>query len=798
MTRKNQQLMHSYRLDGEASIPSRGCFSSFVKGNNRPSRNSLQSDPDPNGSFQPDDSEHYNPNNDSSNISHGSSNKSMSLYNSLYGLLDKHHVANNESFQTAGTGRTEGSIGSKTNKSSKVRSRVNVICGLKPSSHKGHQAQSSRNNPNRNGEDTMDTRSCSQRSQVGLLDNESRQGDSAISSSSFDGRSWKTAKSSGASSSSISESQLAYGHGPPRPYATIYNEMEENGAFPSFPNSSFETPEDEIPKKQLSRKGAVSHAFKGCVQIRKKKDATRHKREEQSNPHVNSLSRRDSRTSSSNTDTMPHIPEGAHYPKFNTSIVTEDENFSQIIFVNDEEGRSDFENDGGTPTRNVRDPNVHPFSTYEMSRQAQSASHARNHNNQQYDYGVTKGSNPNLTMEYGPPPDQRERLNRSPIKSPREFKHEEHFLDTLANTLTTNYNTLQENIHQLTGKPEFQRLMGQGQQHGSVPKVVDFGLDQSDLVSEFDMGSTSGGKYNNNIMPKVKEDSNDYGPKKSVRRMTNYSSSMGRPPQAPKLTRRAPTPPEKFDNSERFQYAGYDNDETDQSPADRRNLPRRSLFDQDEDDNEPRMSRSPRCKTPLALSEAFEKFGIDDRLFSGRSNPGNAFDFDQSDDEEEGEREFGQAPAYGRVSPPHQQQNVQSIENMPSPTKIGLSPRRRKYDSSGSWREERRATNVKQNKLGLEGPTIERDRTDALSEVSSSISQITRRSDKYHGMIGLPSKSTTLDRQISGGSAQTQQWSNTGASKNHSSPYTNRQTSRLPPVNDEEALSNYSSASLAK
>lgn len=103
-----------------------------------------------------------------------------------------------------------------------------------------------------------------------------------------------------------------------------------------------------------------------------------------------------------------------------------------------------------------------------------------------------------------------------------------------------------------------------------------------------------------------------------------------------------------------------------------------------------------------------------------------------------------------------------------------------------------------QNKLGFEDPTIERDRRDTFSEVSSSISQITRRSDKYRGMIGLPIHGTTLDRQVSGGSAQTQQWSNTGASRNHSSPHTHRQTPRLSPVNDEEALSNYNSSSPLK
>ncbi len=800
-SRSRRHSHQTYHLDSGVSS-GRGCLRAFLKGGNGHGASSRKGPAG--GSFPCDDNDSYLYSTDGAS-SLGSQYKATSHYNSRYGLLEKNVNAMtvNDSFQTERTGRSEVSYGEKSQRSNrsysnyrdvrnmenhsknKVRNRVASVmtCGMKSASSGGTWGKTQ--DKTSKGDDYMydysDAISISQRSQAGLLEyqhsssmslsrngrNVSAQTRSTMSSSSFDARSLKSTKSSSASySTGPSDSRHnSYQHSDTNPYDYAFpSDIRETGAFPSF-EDSFETAAEEIHENmEQQRKGSMSNVLKGCVQIKKRKE--------------NGL--RGSENIMNNIPThMPHIPEGTQLPKFNTSIVTDDENFPQIIFANNEEEkkRKDF----GTPPkgRNGSDsyPNIQPFSSYEKQ--------PRSHNSQ---------TSPR-------------RRHPSPIKSPRAFKHEEQFLDTLANTLTTNYNTLQENVHQLTGKAEFQRLMEQTQnQSADVPNEVDFVVDESDLVSEFDMQSTSGGKLGNPISVNVpgngnhvRGDKSDYGPIRKVKR-------GGRPPPPP------PPPPRKHSSNQYNPHQLYQiNDEYDNSPRqnqdehfrypdgtsphrpDITDLPCKSLFKGDDDHQVQRQIHADSTynldgPAPLALAEAFEDFGMDDRLYPNHGASKQSIHFDSlgNDDRNGGSdhdhnRQHHSATFRSLPSKPR----VDSIEGLLSPTKVGLSTRRKKYGTSGEWREERRAISLEKNKEVFNRGSNDKNHKDSASEVGTTVSQMTRRSDKYRDIMmdGLPYKGgNKLDRQQSEGSTQTQQWSNTRTSMQQ-----NRPIPRLSPVDDEDS-----------
>ncbi len=808
-SRSRRNSHQTYHLDAGVSSGRGGCLRAFLKGGNGHSASSRKGPVG--GSFPCDDNDSYLYTTDGAS-SIGSHCKASSQYNSRYGLLEKNGntMAVNDSFQTERTGRSDLSYGEKSQRSTrsysnqrernghnmenhgknKVRNRVASVmtCGIKTASSSGTKGRTQDKISKVDDYDDSDAISFSQRSQAGLLDYQhssslsiSRNGRnlsaptrSTMSSSSIDARSWKTTKSSSASySTGASDSRHnSYHHSETNPYDYAYpSDIRETGAFPSF-ESSFETAAEEIHENmELQKKGSVSDVLKGCVQIKKRKENGMIRNGYHGGHDVDG----DHNMINNVPTHMPHIPEGTQFPKFNTSIVTDDENFPQIIFANDEGQKK--RNDFGTPTKGGSGsdtyPNIQPFSSYEKQ--------PRNHNSQ---------SSPR-------------RRHPSPIKSPREFKHEEQFLDTLANTLTTNYNTLQANVHQLTGKAEFQRLMEQAQhQSANIPDEVDFVIDDSDLVSEFGMQSTSGGRLGDPVTVNVPDNGNNVRGEKSDYGPIRKTKQGGRPPPPP--------PPRKQSSNQYNPHQLYKiNDEYDNSPRqnqdehfqcldgtsrrrpDMTDLPRRSLFNNDECRKEQHQEHSGSTydidgPTPLALAEAFEDFGMDDRLYSNHSKQSSQFDSEGGTNDHNGGSNHGHYhqqlhPASFRSSP--SKTMLGSIEGLPSPTKVGLSTRHKKYDSSGEWREDRRAMSLEKNKEVFNRD--DKDYKDSASEVATAVSQMTRRSDKYRDIMidGLPQNvGKTLDRQQSGGSTQTQQWSNTRTARQQT-----RQISRLTPVDDEES-----------
>ena len=732
-----------------------------------------------------------------------------------YGRLEKY--AANDSFETTRTGISDDTYGGPP-RGRKGRNRVsNAMCRMKlaPNPRESLQGQQ------------MDDMSFSQRSQVGLLCSDDN--DNGLSSSFADIETWKTVKTCASSTASSNG----------RSSGTNYQQQENfrmkdngNGAFPSEgSDDSFITAVEEIQHRKLS------HTFMGCMsQIKQRRDFTPETsfvtaEEEIPNRKLSSTFKacvpqiKKKRDFINNP--MPHIPEGSQPPKFNTSIVDEDSDFPQIIFANEaEDGMTDFEND----VRNGRSrgvPNIQPFSAYQMTTEP---------GRQEYDEcdecePTSPERNSNLN-----------RQNPSPIKSAREYRHEEQFLDNLASTLTPNYQDLQQHIYELTGKNELQRLMAQNQET-TIPDIVDFS-DQSDLVSEFGMASTSGGKYNDNANTMSFEPANDdYGPRSmQSNRVANYSNQhRGWQAQQAPSTKDSRAMNSQVEQRQMQWLQGGGNIEAAQK--------QRRLYDAEDADhtqhNGPYYGESARenfrrdelpakslvddsCDDEVEENDPIYAFG-GSGVSTAKIKPTTRFELDASEEVDHyrkprrGHRMPIPSTKINRraPSPPPMRPKEDSIDAMPSPTKVGLNARplmpstkinRRAHSppptrqdsidampsptkvglsarptndevSFEKWRECRRAV-ILQSNMERQKAASEQE---SSSDASSSISRFSR-SSKYREVLGAAYK-IQKERNFSVESNQTQKWSNT------SRP---RDSHISMPAHEEESHSAYSDTSRQK
>ena len=90
-------------------------------------------------------------------------------------------------------------------------------------------------------------------------------------------------------------------------------------------------------------------------------------------------------------------------------------------------------------------------------------------------------------------------------------------------------------------------------------------------------------------------------------------------------------------------------------------------------------------KTPLALSEGFEEFGID-RIYAGKHRPTDTFALDSSEEMSDISQQTSNTIGPSRsISPLPSRNKDESIDSMPSPTRVGLQSRPKKADV-GKWR----------------------------------------------------------------------------------------------------------------
>jgi len=553
------------------------------------------------------------------------------------------------------------------------------------------------------------------------------------------------------------------------------------------------------------RSTSLSSALKGCV------------------PHRKKITQFRSRSRSSLKSSMPHIPEGTQ-PQSQSHIPTYD--FPQIVFANEgnsQEDASELDRDG---SQSQSIPDIQPFSAYERHSQYGPqhgqhghGSHRNNsHHNNAQSHGQEEPIDPQMMQ------------NQSPIQSKKEYRHEEQFLDTLANlTLHDNYQNLQQHIYELTGKNETQR-MTEHQQHlqqyqnhpylyanantnvnaieAGVPDVVGQGTldDQSDLVSEFGMGSTSGGRYNDGpIMMhslagnEAQKNDCDYGPSRvnrapaataaaTARKNTgtdrlgshaNYAIrgrqesmheqgvGVGARPQGAQRTAvhqwlhsgQQDISNGNVDGAEfEFQLDRPLHEQQKYSSSRQNHIDGAHV-----ENNDPTYAfGGPSARnTPLAPSGGFDEFGIDDRVYTGKYESTNILELDSSEDNPDSQ---GYSHAHHKnsqpfssnvrpvrsASPPPSRNTHESIERMPSPKRVGLQSRPKKEDAFEKWKEERRAASLQKNM----------QRQILLDESEGGSVASSRRSNKYREVLGAPYKITKGDRHFSTESSQTRKWSN--------------------------------------
>lgn len=424
--------------------------------------------------------------------------------------------------------------------------------------------------------------------------------------------------------------------------AEFCNEFKsrDNGFSTAF-DDSFDS--NVINEIEMSRRGNI---FMGCAQLKKKKEAKRNRGSEVEESQSMSPDRRGQVSMS---------------PKFNASIV-DDGNFPQIIFANDEEERL---------FREMNEPNnIQPFSSYTNQQRTRSPSPTRSRSS---------------------------RLSRSPNRSPT--RQEEQLLDSLARPQNyNNYDILQHAIAELTGR-EREAL---SQQLKEIPEFI--GIDSADAVSEFDGKSVneriktkrinskrneglhqdreSSGNYRyvNEVdeqvsLPDDRDNFHESGKgvasklrnvderskkwrlrEKDAVGFASSTMSMGKPPlhNLPnEVHRRKVFMPNQNDDTARDVPA------TPESTNSRRKLlpsplPTTSLLDNDatttsescitiDEDGENSsfaFGGKEYRRSPLALAEGFEDFGIDDRIYPNQQ-ASDTFDYDEDQEEDFGSCQSG-------------------------------------------------------------------------------------------------------------------------------------------------------------
>jgi len=448
---------------------------------------------------------------------------------------------------------------------------------------------------------------------------------------------------------------------------------------------------------------------------------------------------------------MPHIPEEAQ-PQLaqSNNLHPSQYDFPQIVFENDgsQENASESDRDGSQSRSQSKSiSNVQPFSAHQRNCHA--------HDDPDPDPPI----HPQMLQNHSSP---------MQTNANTEHRHEEEYLDTLANTLTLhdNYQHLQQHIYELTGKNELQR-MTEHQQHyqnqpypysnthvnareAGVPFVVGHGTldDESDLVSEFGMGSTSGGRYNHGPFMMQSLEGNaaqhydrDYGPSRGAMATRR---NIGKAKQTDGGWLR--------ENMRGGQEPGAGSQGVHGRAANQwLHGDQQDAFDANVDVDGEGESYDPRL------------FGIDDRADAGKSKPANTLELQRMMDKPDSEgyiharrQNLQQSSTHIRpvrsASPLSLRNKDESIDNMPSPKRVGLQSRPKKVDAFEKWKEERRATTLQNNNMQRQ---IAHGGSGGDSVVSS------RRSNKYREVLGAPYKITTGNRRFSTESTQTRKWSNT-------------------------------------
>lgn len=563
---------------------------------------------------------------------------------------------------------------------------------------------------------------------------------------------------------------------------------QEDGGIYGYHGSPelFGSPSNDM--EALSRGMKISTAFKGCVPSAMKK-----KREKKK--HLSSAS--------FSVGSMPSIPEWPTQRNHDANskyAMKNGENLAPIMFGNDHL-EDPYQNDGEKEETGV--PDIQPFSAYQkrMNPGSPPFTNGKEH----------KSQNAFHTTKDLPP----------------SYHTEAQFLDTLANDLALahNYRKLQQSIQELTGKSNLERIVQQQQNilyhmsqdpFSDVPDVVGVGKseDQSDLVSEVGMASTSGGRYNDNAslmsaLGKTQnqnryqdddDDDDDYGPTNTKNK--GYRDAYSRGDFMQTLGERTevegsryrnhrqlapPSPTQEIINLEFYDKLNERSTRSNlgwSADRQRKEYHRQRNLGLVED------PAAYGCANPFY--ESYGKSLIDDSFgtegeFSSAHYRDEPIGEPLNNESTEGTNSFGSdddGPTFSHrentpyFSPTLMRNNERSIDQMPSPTRVGLKSRSKKSETFDKWKEESRSASTYSDIRDSIPSRRQSLVSDNFSDTSSSFSRFSR-SSKYREVLGTPYKITKDDRRSSMGSIQTHKWSNTSTvrtNKSHHSMSTHNET----------------------
>jgi hypothetical protein len=535
----------------------------------------------------------------------------------------------------------------------------------------------------------------------------------------------------------------------------------------------FESPSHEL--EAISRGMKIPTAFKGCVPsvLKKKKEKKKH-------GHPASFS----------VGSMPSIPEWPmqrDHTDTDKPTMDKDGNFIQVKYANEHFEPAYLNNHRGMEEEEEEGVlDIQPFSAYQRR-------------GGPVDVPFANTNERNSRNTFHPANDL-----------PPAYHTEAEFLDTLANdlTLAQNYRNLQQSIQELTGKSSLERILQQQQtmlyhmsqeRFNDVPNVVGYGKseDQSDLVSEVGMASTSGGRYNDNagLMSALGktdnrnryQDYDDYGPFKT--KNIGYQDEYTRGDYMRSHRERDVVEGSRHISNRHIPPSIESQDRTKQEFYDRvedrstKNNYGSSNGRQRNDHNRQRglglVEDEPISGENTVFGKKFfyESYGkslIDDSFgneeeFSSPHDRNELIGDRSNIDSIDGIKSFesvDDGPTVARrdnirpISPTPIRSNEGSIDHMPSPTRVGLKSRPKKSETFEKWREESRSAPAYSGMRDSISSRRQNLVSDNFSDTSSSFSRFSR-SSKYRELLGMPYKITKDDRGSSMGSIQTHKWSNT-------------------------------------
>ncbi len=479
-----------------------------------------------------------------------------------------------------------------------------------------------------------------------------------------DALTWKTTKTTTNSSlaSSGNRSRMSRNMG------------RETGAFPSMDEFDF-VEVDDIRRRKLGK------TFGGCVGYKKGKNT----------------SERDRMDYGGKSDVPPTTPGSPQIFKFHNALPSyrvQNTDFPQIIFANETPSENDdyfangdFGDDNGfnrqdsdfrqsavknrgfddiltSPEfleRSYSTERRDPFLPIENFR-TRSPSPVRRSNRKSFDFSNasprSRGSRSRSRAG------SRGSRNPSP-RSTRSLKEEEQFLDNLANALTA-YNSFQKQKdghghnqpQQSSNRSVLNRLMEEVQVP-HIPEFVDVqneSFDDYDDVSDVGMASTSGQRKDDSEDELVNPTKLDYHHPRNYREKRDYFDPSINQNQGEKQNDRVAKKLIDADErslkwrlreADKHSHLFVRTNSLQRNPSVEMMETGRSLMDQDvsgsttdagrqDEDVDPTYAfgGSGVRKPPLALSEGFEDFGIDDRIYSRKHRPGDTFDDDDYDDDD--------------------------------------------------------------------------------------------------------------------------------------------------------------------